>query len=253
MEPVIVLLFALERESVPLRRRLGPARCFANQHYRSFLYEALPQPLLLVETGVGVRRSEAALASLLGPGGGPTLVLNCGFAGALHDNLQVGDIVVATEVIDATTAERYLPTRLGITRTERCEHAGRVLCSSSMICDPVEKRRLGQEYRALAVDMESAAVARFCTQQQIPFACVRAISDTVHTPLSTSLASLLSGGQTPLAKLILALLRSPRLLPEMLRLAADTALASERLANLLIRLSTRVPDGGLLERWRRSA
>lgn len=102
-----------------------------------------------------------------------------------------------------------------------------------MICQPEQKRQLGCDHDALAVDMESAAAAEFCVRRRLPFAAIRVISDTADRALSPQLATLLSGGQAPLGKILLALLLYPRLLPEMLRLAADTALASERLANAL--------------------
>ena len=62
-----------------------------------------------------------------------------------------------------------------------------------MLAKVEDKRRLGTLHQAGAVDMEAATVARWCHRAQIPFGCVRAISDEAATELSPRLESLLSG------------------------------------------------------------
>jgi len=213
----IVLLFALDRESAPLRRRLGRATTRPDAPCPASLYHN--SGLLLLETGVGVRRTATALRWLRQAGIEPGLIVSCGYSGALCDELNVGDVVIAS-----LTA---LPTALA----HRAN--GRIHCTDRMIADPDEKRRLGREQNAQAVDMESAAVAEYCAEYNIPCAAVRVISDTVSTRLSPQLLGLLSAGRAPLYRILAALIRSPRLLPELLRLARDTRLASQCLADAL--------------------
>ena len=59
------------------------------------------------------------------------------------------------------------------------------------------------------------------------------ISDSVDQQLSPKLARLLGDGDVSVGKAMAALARSPSLLPEFLRLARQTVLASKKLAEAL--------------------
>jgi adenosylhomocysteine nucleosidase len=102
-----------------------------------------------------------------------------------------------------------------------------------LVAAPEQKRHLGARHHAQAVDMEAAFVAGRCAERNVPFGCVRAISDAVDVPLSPSLDALLSGGGVSLPRVCSALIRTPMLLPELLRLGRDTRLAARQLAAAL--------------------
>ena len=77
-----------------------------------------------------------------------------------------------------------------------------------IIAAPAEKQALGQQFDALAVEMESAHVARRCTKAEVPFGCLRVVSDTVDTPLSPRLAALLGSGHVSGWRVLTSLMRS---------------------------------------------
>jgi hypothetical protein len=81
--------------------------------------------------------------------------------------------------------------------------------------------------------METATVARVCEQRQVPFGCVRVISDDVEEALSPRLVSLFSGGRISPMRVLFALLRSPSLAAELIRLAKQTRFAAAQLARVL--------------------
>ena len=81
--------------------------------------------------------------------------------------------------------------------------------------------------------MESAVVASACARHGVPCVCVRAVSDDAQTGLSPRLVQLLSGARVSWWRLLLAIIRSPRLLAECMRLGKATRLAAERLAAAL--------------------
>ena len=56
--------------------------------------------------------------------------------------------------------------------------AGRFVCKSRVLWRGEEKRALAAETDAIAVDMESAALAKVARDAAVPFAIVRAVSDT---------------------------------------------------------------------------
>jgi adenosylhomocysteine nucleosidase len=155
----------------------------------------------------------------------PRWIVFAGFAGALTDALNIGDIVRPSEIIDET--DRCWPT------TGFAPTSGRLLTVDQLTATPADKRRLGFQHRASAVDMESACFAERCTNARVPFACIRAISDTVTTALSPALLSMLEGGYVSTWRVLKSLARRPGMLPELLRLARDTRLAARSLAAAL--------------------
>jgi adenosylhomocysteine nucleosidase len=189
----------------------------------------------MLETGVGADAMETALRwCLSGPCCGgvpyrPRYVLSVGFSGALQPEQRVGNLVEATEVVDSEG--NCWPTLC--LKTFPDTTAGRVLTMPELVGDPREKQRLGQQYQAVAVDMESAAAARLCAQHNIPFACLRVISDDWETALSPHLTDLLRQGRVSISRLAARVLRHPKLIGELWRLAAQTRLAARRLAEPL--------------------
>lgn len=157
----------------------------------------------------------------------PRSMLFAGFAGALTATLRVGDVLVADEVVD--THGKSWRTTWPVGSCATTLHRGRLLTVDHLAATPEEKRRLGEQHQTCAVDMESATFAERCTNAGVPFTCVRAISDELATPLSLTLASLLSAGTASPWRLIKALALQPSLLPELLRLARDTKRAAEEL------------------------
>jgi adenosylhomocysteine nucleosidase len=113
---------------------------------------------------------------------------------------------------------------------------GRLVTAPQLVGRPAAKRTLARETGAIAVDMESAAIAAACQERLVPCAVVRAISDTVDTELSHRLVTLLSGGRASPLRVLAAVARSPGLAVELWRLARDTRLAARRLADALHKL-----------------
>jgi nucleoside phosphorylase len=240
------IVFALRREAVPFRRDFRPHQRFAGAPCWARFCGPPGRTVLVLEIGVGRERVQACLEWLLKwPLFGnhpyrPRVVLSAGFSGALQEEHAIGDIILATEVADTAgqcwpaTWPGELPPGQGRVPL----HRARLLTTSKLIGTPAEKRLLGQRHAAAAVDMETAVVAEMCSQAGVPFGCVRAISDDVHTALSPRLVALLSGGRVSPRRLLWALVRSPGLLSEMRRLARQTRLAAERLASALCELLT---------------
>jgi adenosylhomocysteine nucleosidase len=240
------VLFALGRESAPFLREFRPhqklpgAPCWARFCGPSWL------TVLVLRMGIGPGAAERALAWLMKSAQlddvpvRPKLVLMAGFAGALRQGLRAGDVVLATEVVDAE-GQRWAtswPGELPSGEWVPPLHRGAILTCRRVIVTAEEKRSLGEQHKAIAVDMETAVVAHWCQRMQVPFGAVRSISDDVNTSLSPRLAALISGGNVSLFRVLPALARSPGLLPELMRLKRDTATAALQLGRALGELLT---------------
>jgi adenosylhomocysteine nucleosidase len=201
---------------------------------------------LALHTGIGRARTEMALHWLLGQPvlGGvayrPKLVLSAGFSGALQERLQAGDVILGTDVtnVDGQCWPVTWPAELPGGEWNPPLHRGRLLSAATLITSPEEKQALGRKHRAAAVDMETAAVARMCGQQDVPFGCVRVILDDLQTPLAPRLVSLLSAGRVSPWRAISALFSSPSLAAEYARLAGRARFAAEQLGKALGELLT---------------
>lgn len=159
---------------------------------------------------------------------GVDFILSAGFSGALQAGLSVGDLIWASKVVDLSGTS--YPVAESIARLLPNAVSGRVLTVPELVGDPERKRLLGQQFQAVAVDMETATIARRCQEQGVSFGCLRVISDDWNTPLSPRLVEVLGQGQVAPLGLLCAVLRQPSLLGEMWRLGRHTHLAARRLA-----------------------
>ncbi len=127
----------------------------------------------------------------------PELIINTGVAGGTGGNAGILDIVVGTRVAyhdvwcgpgtewgDAAGCPRFFHTT-DMVNSLPCLHEGDtvkhgLVCSGDIfVSDPEVVSRIRSLYPDVdAVDMESAAIAQGCYLRQIPFACMRVISDT---------------------------------------------------------------------------
>lgn len=225
------VFFALRRESGPFRKVVRPRQSFPGAPVWARFCGPADHSVLLIETGLGQANAERAVhwvlskPTLCGISYVPRLLIFAGFAGALDASLRVGDVVFVDEVV-TEEGNRWRTTAQGC---GACTH-GNLLTMDRLVATEEEKRRLGGQHGAVAVDMESAVFARLCAQAGIPFASVRAISDETTTLLSPSLAALLSGGTVSPWRVAALLLRHPLMIRELVRLGRDTKLASQKLA-----------------------
>jgi nucleoside phosphorylase len=186
-----------------------------------------------LETGLGADRAAKAIRWVL-DNFEPRLVVVAGFAGALSSTLKVGDVLLASEVVEPGEDELHwhtaVPAELGDLPV------GRLVTVKQLVATTGEKQSLAGQTDAVMVDMESAAIAEACQEWNVPCAVVRVISDTAATALSPRLVKLLSGGRASPWRVLATVLRSPPSIIELWRLARDTRLAARRLSAALSKL-----------------
>src|SRR5262245_37328894 len=95
-------LFALRREAQPFFRHFNVHRRLPSAPCPAWLCSNARECVLILESGVGPERCARALhwlteSYLLQP----SFLVAAGFAGALSEECNVGDVVLATEVVGA--------------------------------------------------------------------------------------------------------------------------------------------------------
>ena len=240
------ILFALEREAHAFLQEFRPQQRFPGAPCWARFCGPEWLTVLVLETGVGMEKTRRALEWVLNkPRLGnlpyePKVILSAGFAGALTDDLQVGDLVLATEVVDqeGPSCPVTWPGALPPGDWKPPLRRGRLLTTSLFVSKPEEKQNLGERHQALAVDMESAAFAKLCRRKEIPFGCLRAISDAVNTSISVQVMTLVEDASISWRGLAMLLARSPSKIRELRFLAKATRMASRNLASALGELLT---------------
>ncbi|SPE28640.1 conserved hypothetical protein [Candidatus Sulfotelmatomonas gaucii] len=157
--------------------------------------------------------------------GGPVdLIFSIGWAGALRPEIAAGSARNVAGVIDVRTGERF-----------HCEAgAGELwLATSPKVADQAEKRRLASTYNAALVDMEAAAVARLAAARDIPFYCIKGVSDGFTDRLPDFNRFLSPTGQIRLARLTLYTTLRPWYWPALLRMGENSKRASQNIAESL--------------------
>lgn len=156
------IIAALEREIAPLVRS-WTRRTIEHAGRRYRLYENANAALIC--GGIGSEVARRATEALIGQVH-PAKVVSVGFAGALDRSMQVGDVLTPGVVINAADGSR----------TEIPQGEG-ALVSSATVADKEQKIRLAKAYRAIAVDMEAAAVAQGARARETEFGAIKVISD----------------------------------------------------------------------------
>jgi adenosylhomocysteine nucleosidase len=121
-------------------------------------------------------------------------LVSFGLAGALADELRVGDVLDATRVVDAAGTTLWEGAGLGV----RGAKPGTVLGSDVLVHDAAERRRLREASGADAVDMESGVLARSGRLAGV----VRAISDGIDSDVEGVDATIRDDGRTDVAGLL---------------------------------------------------
>ena len=147
-------------------------------------------------------------------------ILSVGFCGALDPALQIGDIVVSGEV----------PKGLGASFVQ-----GDVVSVDRVAFTAREKCDLRAATGAAVVEMESAAVAQKAREWDVPFGCVRVVSDAAGDDLPLDFNRYRDAdGRFDRTRIALAALGRPfTVLPGLIRLDRHCRRAAERLGEFL--------------------
>ena len=153
---------------------------------------------LLVRCGVG-KVNASRITQILTDNFKLEFIINLGSAGSLNNDLNIGDIVIAKNLVqhdfDVTAFGRdkgcipdtgmffecdtnLLQRCMSIKINDICISTG-IIASGDIFCTDVKmKETINKKFRADCVEMEGAAIAQVCHLNNIPFVVVRSISDT---------------------------------------------------------------------------
>jgi adenosylhomocysteine nucleosidase len=136
-------------------------------------------------------------------------LVSTGFCGALDPTLKVGDIFVPV-------AQAFLPV-CDFKAPNRPYKTGKLLSVDHVAITAAEKSELHKS-GADVIEMEAAAVAAKAQEYNLPFYCIRVVTDTAEESLPLDFNRMRDAeGRFSRSKIVAAALRKPMVFPELLK------------------------------------
>jgi len=187
------------------------------------------QKVVLVKSGIGKVNASMA-TTIMNERYSPSAIINTGSAGGTAENLNVGDIVISSEVVhhdvDATAFDYAYGQVPGMPATYTADadlivkaasaiknlnipyQEGIIATGDSFMSDLEKVGFVKDKIPAIiASEMEAAAVAQVCYQYQVPFVIIRALSDIAGKESAISFDEFLDQAAKNAAQLIMEIIK----------------------------------------------
>lgn len=150
-------------------------------------------------------------------------VVSVGLCGGLQPGSNINDIFIGTEVLDADSDDRF--TCHGVAHDGTASH-GAVISTDRIAVTAADKAKLA-ESGAGAVDMEAAGLAKRTVAANLPFACIKVVSDRVDEEFLIDFNGLrTTEGRFARGKIVIYALTHPSVIPSLLQLRRRSKEAS---------------------------
>ncbi|MEW9107863.1 5'-methylthioadenosine/S-adenosylhomocysteine nucleosidase [Cytobacillus gottheilii] len=187
--------------------------------------------VILLRSGIG-KVNAAMSTTVLLDRFKPDYVINTGSAGGLNPELNVGDVVISSEVrhhdVDVTAfgyeygqvpqlPAAFTANEKLVKIAEECAKEsgdiqvvrGLIATGDSFMSDPVRVEAVREKFEDLqAVEMEAAAIAQVCHQFNIPFVVIRSLSDIAGKESDISFDKFLETAALHSANLVMSITSS---------------------------------------------
>lgn len=196
----------------------------------------LTDNIIFIYSGAGAEN--ARKAAELAVSKGATQLMSWGCAAALSPDLKMGDLVLADSLMDAdgfetpvnATWHQHAKTVLG---SEVAAYKGALIASREIVATAEAKQVLFEKTGAIALDMESGAIAQVAQHYALPFLAIRAIADPSTMDLPNAvLKALNENGEVEMTKIITSLVFNPKEIPHLIQLGQYFQLAKKTLSSV---------------------
>lgn len=226
----IAIIGAMPQEVEILRNLMLEAKVTEIANCKIFEGKINNRPVAVLQSGIG-KVAAAMGTTLLIQLFKPDMIINTGSAGGLDANLNVGDVIISTEVrhhdVDVTAfgyekgqlpanPAAFLPNaELVEVAKKQAEKLGLnavsgLICSGDAFINGAEKiAQIRADFpQVAAVEMEAAAIAQVCHAMNVPFVVVRAISDVADKESHLSFDEFLPLAAEKSSEMVLAMLNN---------------------------------------------
>lgn len=199
-------------------------------------FSLLTDDVILVHSGAGAEN--ARKAAELAVSRGATQLISWGCAGALAPELKMGDLVLADSLLDSNGMQtpvnalwhQHAKAVLGL---HIAAYSGALLNSPHVVSTAQEKQTIHEKTGAIALDMESYAIAQVAQHYALPFLAIRAIADPASMDLPASMSGALTDtGEVAIPKILFSLAKNPQDIPHLIQIGQYFQLAKRKLSTV---------------------
>ncbi len=196
----------------------------------------LNENILLAYSGTGPVNAKKAAEKLVNSGA--VKLISWGCAAALINQLSPGDLLLPEQIIcqsgqPVPVHPQWLAHTRSVLTQQDSINTGNLAESDIIVSSSHDKKQLQLKSQTVAVDMESAAIALFAEQNQLPFLAIRTIADPVNMNLPLAIEYALDPeGNIHLSKLIFHILLHPLEIPELIKLGMHFSAARKTLSQI---------------------
>jgi adenosylhomocysteine nucleosidase len=239
----IGLIAAMTQESEALLRCIKGWRRITLGPFRGVRFQLKDRNCLLVTSGIGIKRAIDATRTLLAVIS-PHLLVSFGIAGAVNDDLNIGDVVVAR---NTCLLDQGLPGQLQSLASlseAAWEAAAQVLRPAGARLVPgtaittrgsqLVPQQSGEMTNPL-LEMETASIGQIAAEAGIPLLSIRSVSDGPRSPIPFDLEAILDDKDNLcISKLLMIVLRRPRIIFQSRQILQNTRKAADHAARALV-------------------
>ncbi len=184
--------------------------------------------LMLATNGAGMKRAAAAVEACLENFRAEAIV-STGFCGALEPKFAIANVVAGTAI---STGSGTFP---ALQPSSRRQHHMGVVCSIDHIAQTAAEKRDLRAGGGSVVEMEAGGVAERARARDLPFYCVRVVTDLAEEDLANDFnRALRPDGHFVTISILRGALRNPLIrLPELFRLRHRCIQASLALGDFI--------------------
>jgi adenosylhomocysteine nucleosidase len=197
---------------------------------------------LMVTSGMGHKRAMHGTRALLAATS-PHLLVSFGIAGAVSDDLRIGDVIVArnTCLLDMGLPGQFRPlaslseaawnaaTQVLQQDGARLVAGTAITTRGSHVLQPLE------EIAHPVLEMETAGIAQVAAEMGIPLVSIRSISDGPQSPIPFDLEAILDEKYNlRIGKMLMMVLRSPQIILQSRQMMQNIRIAADHAARALV-------------------
>lgn len=226
----------------------GELRTISDVRIAAGTWAKVDEHTLVALSGAGSDNARLSGELLLSKGA--TALISWGCAAATDENLRPGDLLLPDGFVaeDGSQHPADVEWQQAVYQntTNHCQiQTGKMLGVDRLVTSPLEKKALARKHHVIALDMESAALAKLAQQRHVPFIAVRAIVDPADMELPNSICNAMGQwAQVNYFKLLMSLLAHPGDMPGLIKLGRNFQSAQNTLRLVWQRAFGEIPKTG---------
>lgn len=237
------LIAAMPQESNALLRYIKERKRTMLGGFRGVRFRLMNRDCVLITTGMGIKRAMEGTRTLVATTN-PHLLVSFGIAGAVNNDLSIGDVVNAESTYlmeNGVPGRRWALASLSQAAWDAASQAlqqnGAQLFAGTSITTrgsqvlPNTTEKLSHPI----LEMETAGIAQVSDEMGIPLVSIRSISDGPQAPIPFDLEAVLDANdKLRIGKLLTMILRKPQIIFQSSQILRNTKVAADHAAQALI-------------------